>query len=76
MDTYHYFGDTTEMLPLLIPLVKKGGYIAVAIPGPKYEFGKNVSDVMEPFWNDEVTRTAHSLAWWKKLWAKPGALKK
>ena len=39
VDAYHYFGDTAEMLPSLIPFVKKGGYIAVAIPGLKYEFG-------------------------------------
>ena len=63
VDAYHYFGDTAEMLPSLIPCVKKGGYIAVAVPGIKYEFGKNVPDEMKPFWNDEVARTSHSLNW-------------
>ena len=67
---YHYFGDTEEMLPSLVPFVKKGGYIAVAIPGIKYEFGENVPVEMEPFWNDEVARTIHSLDWWKALWKK------
>lgn len=70
VDAYHYFGDTAEMLPSLIPFVKKGGYIAVAIPGLKYEFGKNVPDEMKPFWIDEVARTIHSLAWWKDLWSE------
>ena len=42
VDAYHYFGDTADMLPSLIPFVKKGGVIAVAIPGLKYEFGENV----------------------------------
>ncbi len=65
---YHHFGDTPEMLPSLIPFVKKGGYIAVAIPGIKYEFGENVPDEMKPFWNSEVARTIHSLDWWKNLW--------
>ena len=65
---YQYFGDTKEMLPSLIPYVKKGGYIAVAVNGINYEFGKNVPDEMKPFWNDEVERTIHSLAWWKSLW--------
>ncbi|NLN81680.1 MAG: methyltransferase domain-containing protein [Clostridiales bacterium] len=68
VDAYHYFGDTVEMLPSLIPFVKKGGYIAVAIPGIKYEFGDNVPDEMKPFWNDDVARTIHSLDWWKNLW--------
>ena len=75
VDSYHYFGDTSEMLPSLIPYVKKGGYIAVAIPGIKYEFGENVPDEMKPFWNDEVARTIHSLDWWKGLWSKEKGIK-
>ena len=71
VDSYHYFGDTEEMLPALIPLVKKGGYIAVAIPGLKFEFGENVPDEMKPWWsNAEVARTIRSLGWWKDLWNK------
>lgn len=70
VDAYHYFGDTAEMLPSLIPFVKKGGYIAVAVPGLKYEFGKMVPDEMKPFWIDEVARTIHSLDWWKELWSR------
>lgn len=69
VDAYHYFGDTAEMLPSIIPLVKKGGYIAIAIPGIKYEFWENVPEEMRPFWNSEVARTIHSLAWWKELWS-------
>jgi len=68
VDAYHYFGDTPDMLPSLVPFVKKGGYIAISIPGLKYEFGENVPDEMKPFWNDEVNRTIHSLDWWKDLW--------
>ncbi|MEW6529293.1 MAG: methyltransferase domain-containing protein [Thermodesulfobacteriota bacterium] len=70
VDAYHYFGDTEEMLPSLIPFVKKGGHIAVAIPGLKYEFGANVPDEMQPFWNDEIARTIRSIDWWKDLWKK------
>jgi len=33
VDAYHYFGDTPEMLPSLIPYVKKGGFVAIAVPG-------------------------------------------
>jgi len=70
VDAYHYFGGTEEMLPALISFVKKGGYIAVAIPGLKYEFGENVPAEMRPFWNDEVARTIRSIDWWKDLWTK------
>lgn len=74
VDAYHYFGDTAEMLPSLLPFVKRGGYIAVAIPGLKYEFGENVPEEMKPFWNDEVARTIRSLAWWKALWSKEAGI--
>jgi len=74
VDAYHYFGDTAEMLPSLIPFVKKGGTIAVAIPGLKYEFGGNVPEVMKPFWNDEMARTIHSIDWWSDLWKKAKGL--
>ncbi len=70
VDAYHYFGDTAAMLPSLIPFVKKGGYIAVAIPGLNYEFEDKVPDEMQPFWNSEMARTLHSLDWWKDLWKK------
>jgi cyclopropane fatty-acyl-phospholipid synthase-like methyltransferase len=74
VDAYHYFGDREEMLPSLIPFVKKGGYIAVAIPGLKFEFGRNVPDEMQPFWNDEIARTIHSIDWWKELWSKENGI--
>ena len=70
VDAYHYFGDTAEMLPSLIPFVKKGGIVAVAIPGLKYEFGKNIPAELQPFWNGEMARTLHSLEWWKELWER------
>jgi len=69
VDAYHYFGDTPDMLPSLIPFVKKGGYIAIAIPGLQFEFGDDVPAEMQPFWEEaEVQRTIHSLDWWEKLW--------
>lgn len=71
VDAYHYFGDTEKMLSALIPFVKKGGYIAIAIPGLKFEFGDSVPDEMKPWWSDpEVARTIRSIKWWKELWSK------
>jgi cyclopropane fatty-acyl-phospholipid synthase-like methyltransferase len=76
VDAYHYFGDTKEMLPSLIPYVKRGGYIAVAIPGLKYEFGENVPDEMKPWWDDpEIARTIRSIDWWKNLWSEAEGIK-
>jgi len=74
VDAYHYFGRTSEMLPSLIPYVKKGGYIAVAIPGWKFEMTNGVPDELAEYFTDEGTETPdaadtfQTLDWWKKLW--------
>ena len=69
VDAWQYFGAAAEMLPSLVPFVKKGGCVAVAVPGLKTEFGENVPDEMRPFWNDEMQRTLHSVDWWRNLWS-------
>ena len=74
VDAYHYFGDTEEMLPSLVPFVKKGGYIALALPGLKFEFGRDVPLEMQSFWNNEIARTIHSLDWWNNLWQKTAGI--
>jgi len=69
--SYNIFGDSEEMLPNLISYVKKGGYIAVAFPGLKYEFGDNVPPEMQPFWDDpDVSRCVRGIEWWKDLFRK------
>lgn len=70
VDAYHYFGDTEDMLGSLLPFVKKGGFIAVAIPGLHDEFGQNVPKELQPFWNSEMERTLHAVSWWQDLWQK------
>jgi SAM-dependent methyltransferase len=68
---YNIFGANEEMLPKLIPYVKKGCYIAVSIPGLKYEFGGNVPPEMQRFWDvPEVAATVRGIEWWKGLWSK------
>ena len=68
---YNMFGDNEEMLPKLIPYVKKGGYIAVAFPGLKYDFGDNVPPEMQPFWDvPDVARCVRGIEWWKDLFSK------
>ena len=72
VDAYHYFGDTAEMLPLLIPFVKKGGHIAVAIP-LKIRIRENIPGEMQPL-KCEIARTIHSIDWWKELWSKENGI--
>ena len=70
VDAYHYFGDTPDMLPALIPYVKKGGYIAIAIPALKQDFGESIPAEMKPWWdNPEIARTIRGIDWWRELWS-------
>ena len=69
VDSYHYYGNNTEMLPSLIPYVKKGGYIAVAVPGWKNGV-RGIPDELKPFVDDSGDWNFYTANWWKNLWAK------
>jgi cyclopropane fatty-acyl-phospholipid synthase-like methyltransferase len=69
IDAYHYFGVEKDYLDKhLAPLVKKGGQIAVAVPGLKKEFIADVPAGLAPYWCDEVKNTIRSREWWQDLW--------
>jgi len=67
IDAFHYFGaDENYLDKHLAPLVKKGGIIAVSIPGLKKEFANGVPEELMPFWQDDIN--FYTLDWWKALW--------
>lgn len=69
VDAYHYFGVEADYLTKhFAPLVKKGGQIAVAVPGLKQEFTNGVPAELVPYWFDDMTLTLHSCDWWYNLW--------
>ena len=74
VDAYHYFGRTPQMLPSLIPFVKRGGYIAVAIPAWKsgvQETPPELARFFEPHadqLDDDPAATFQTIDWWKNLW--------
>jgi len=70
VDAYHYFGRTPDMIPSLIPFVKKGGYIAVAVPGWKMEMMKGVPEELKPYLSDEDAEMFQTTDWWKTLWSQ------
>lgn len=73
IDAYHYFGIEQDYLAKhLAPLVKKGGQIAVAVPGLKSEFNGSVPAGLQPYWVDEMSRELHSCEWWQDLWKVSG----
>jgi cyclopropane fatty-acyl-phospholipid synthase-like methyltransferase len=69
VDAYHYFGIEEDYLTNhFAPLVKKGGQIAVAVPGLKKEFTDGVPAELLPYWFEDMNLTLHSCDWWYKLW--------
>ncbi len=69
IDAYHYFGVEPDYLEKhFAPLVKKGGQIAVAVPGLKKEFTAGVPAGLAPYWIEEVENTIRPGGWWQDLW--------
>lgn len=72
IDSYHYFGAEDGFVDRMASLVKKGGFIAIAIPGLKKDFDDGVPAELIPFWEENMN--FYSLEWWKSLWSKSNAL--
>lgn len=72
VDAYQYFGSNDAMLGKLLPFLKPGGQIAVAVPGFIGDYSAdNLPEVVKPFWTPEWY--FYSCAWWHALWHKePG----
>lgn len=72
VDSYHYFGTSDSYLySSFAPLVKKGGQLAIAVPGLTEEFDNGVPEEFKPFWCPEMN-TFHSHKWWGNLWERSG----
>jgi len=70
-DAYHYFGtDENYMNYHLAPLVKKGGQIAMAVPGLTKEFDNGIPENLKPYWVEDENLTYRSQKWWRRLWER------
>lgn len=66
VDAYHYVGNNdTFFTEKVRPLLKSGGWIALAFPGMKYEVQEHVPEEMKPYWEEEALAMWHSAGWWK-----------
>lgn len=73
VDAYQYFGGNDVMLGKLLPYLKPGGQIAVAVPGFIGDYSpENLPDIVKPFWTPEWY--FYSCAWWRALWLKESGL--
>jgi len=69
VDSYQYFGCNEEMLGKLLPLVKQGGLVAIAVPGFNQDFPEGqLPKEVKPFWTPEWY--FYSCTWWRSLWEK------
>jgi len=67
IDAYNFFGAEKDYLTNhFAPLVKKGGQIAVAVPGLKKDFTDGVPSELQPYWVDDIN--LYSCDWWYNLW--------
>ncbi|MGB2578600.1 cyclopropane fatty-acyl-phospholipid synthase-like methyltransferase [Elusimicrobium simillimum] len=69
VDSYHYFGSGQDYLQThILPLLKPGGIVGIAIPGLQKNFDNGVPSEMQPYWQDDMF--FYSVQWWNELWQK------
>ena len=67
-DSYNYFGRDPEYLDAkLLPFVKKGGYIYIAIPGMKKDCHDNLPPELLLSWTPEQMDYMHDTAYWSDM---------
>jgi len=71
IDAYHYFGRVEGFVDEKIaPLLKKGGKLAVVVPGLIKDIHDNIPPEMLLSWNAEAIETLRSPEWWRNLLSK------
>lgn len=67
-DSYNYFGRDKEYLDkCLLPYIKKGGYIYIAIPGMKKDLHEKLPSELLLSWTPEQLDYIHDIAYWKEI---------
>ena len=67
-DSYNYFGRDPKYLDeKLLPFVKKGGYVYIAIPGMKKDCHEALPPVLLLSWTPEQMDYMHDTAYWAAM---------
>ena len=67
-DSYNYFGRTPEYLDTkLLPFLKKGGYIYIAVPGMKKDCHTHLPQELLLSWTPEQLDYIHDIKYWKDI---------
>ena len=70
-DSYNYFGrDENYLDEKLLPFVKKGGYIYIAIAGMKKDCHSNIPKELLLSWTPEQLDYIHDIEYWKNIVSK------
>lgn len=70
-DSYNYFGRDEHYLDdMLLPFVKKGGYIYIAVPGMKKDCHDNLPKELLLSWTPEQLDYMHDTDYWTKIVSK------
>lgn len=68
VDSYHYYGlDQDYLGKHLLPLVKHGGYLLIAVPGLKKDIHENIPAEMLLSWSPEDIQTLHDTSYWRRI---------
>ena len=67
-DSYNYFGRDPEFLDQkLLPFVKNGGYVYIAIPGMKQDCHDNLPSELLLSWTPEQMDYMHDVSYWRNM---------
>lgn len=68
VDSYHYFGRDARFLDAkLLPFVKPGGLVYIAIPGMKEDCHDHLPPELLLSWTPEDLETMHDARYWREL---------
>lgn len=71
IDSYNYFGrDESFLDDKLLPFIKKGGYIYIAIPGMKKDCHNRLPQELLLSWTPEQLAYMHDIEYWTSIISK------
>lgn len=67
-DSYNYFGrDSSFLDEKIIPFIKPGGYVYIAVSGMKKDCHDNLPDELLLSWNEEQLDYIHDMDYWEDI---------
>ncbi|MBQ6585539.1 MAG: class I SAM-dependent methyltransferase [Coriobacteriales bacterium] len=76
VDSYNYFGRDPEYLgTCLLPLVKSGGLILLAIPGMVRDCHDDLPACLLASWTPELLDYMHDMDWWRAIFEQTEGVK-